>query len=151
MRPEKGSLQASPTDARSPLHLRTLPSPLARQPPGKQRAGWGRTQVGEDLAPAALGQGGPPPAQRRDGRGTIWEDGWDLQLQRAAPPAKPAQLMSALGSAYVRHSGVCLGDLLPPPALCTVPHQWASCLCEPEIAQPMTSWVGSQGERSRHQ
>ena len=125
-----------PMDARSPLRLWTLPSPAAGQPPGERTAGWGWAQVDEDVAPTALAWGGPPPMQRRGGRGTVRGDGWDLQLQLAMPLAKPAQLTSALGSVYVQQAGAWPGDPLPPLAPGMTPRRQAPCLCAPRDWEP---------------
>lgn len=122
----------------------------ARQLLGERTAGWGWAQVGEDLTPAAAAWGGPPPAQRRGGRGTVRRDGWDLQLQLSAPPAKPAQLMSAPGSAYVRQAGAWLGDPLPPLAPGAAPHRWALCLCAPRDRGAQACWGGARDGWGRH-
>lgn len=118
---------------------------------GERMAGWGWAQLGEDPAPAAPIWGGTPPTQRRGGRGTVRGDGWDLPLQLAVPPAKPAQLISALGSMYVRHAGARLGDPLPPLASGTAPRR---CTAGDGGAQSVPWWGGAwdgSGRRHRYQ
>lgn len=87
--------------------------------------------MGEDLASQPWGGEGPLLYSSGEGEAPAGRRLGPPQLQLAAPPAKPAQLMSAPGSAYVQQEGAWPGELLLPLAPSMVPHQRAPCLCAP--------------------
>lgn len=87
------------------------------------RAGWAWAQVGEDLAPTALAQGGPPPTQRR---GRRWL-GSPAAISSASGQASSAN--ERTGERVHVAGGSAVGDPLLRLAPSTAPHWRAPWLC----------------------